>query len=96
MKIHELKTVNPHFENVWDGIKPFEVRKNDRDYKVVDVLHLREYYKPTSDVGITRHPNGYYPGREILAEITYILADEDYVKEGFVVIGIKILKKVGD
>jgi len=31
MKIHELKTIQPHFDNVWCGLKSFEVRKDDRE-----------------------------------------------------------------
>lgn len=36
--IHELKTLPEYFELVRKGIKNFEVRKNDRDFKVGDML----------------------------------------------------------
>ena len=41
--IHELKTLPEYFKEVVSGNKPFEVRKNDRPFKVGDYLMLREY-----------------------------------------------------
>lgn len=43
MKIHQLKTLPEYFQLVRDGIKTFEVRKNDRDFKQGDILILQEY-----------------------------------------------------
>lgn len=42
-KVHELKTWTDFYQDVWDGKKRFEIRKNDRDFKVGDILLLREY-----------------------------------------------------
>ena len=41
--IHELKTLPIYFEEVIEGRKSFEVRKNDRNFKVGDMLALNEY-----------------------------------------------------
>ena len=38
MKIHELKTLPEYFDAVFMGKKNFEIRKNDRDYKVGDYV----------------------------------------------------------
>jgi hypothetical protein len=84
MKIHELKTIDPYFQNVWDGNKKFEVRFNDRDFKVGDLLLLKKY-----DI-----PSKMYLPVEILCDVIYLLSDEKYVKEGFVVLGIKIIKRM--
>lgn len=41
-KTHHLKIYPEHFSAVLTGIKRAELRKNDRDYKVGDTLHLME------------------------------------------------------
>lgn len=81
MKIHELKTINPYFMQVWEGNKTFEVRKNDRDFKVGDILHLR-WYLPESNE---------YMLRNILCYVSYILDDPLYVKEGYVILAFRII-----
>jgi hypothetical protein len=40
---HELKTWKVFFEPMWNNLKNFEIRWNDRDYKVGDRLRLMEY-----------------------------------------------------
>lgn len=79
MKMHELKILPEYFEAVTSGRKKFEIRKNDRDYKVGDLLYLREW-------------NGEnFTGDSYKAEVTYIT---DYAqKDGYVVMGIKVLEK---
>lgn len=76
MKIHELKTLPEYFEAMDNGAKPFEVRFNDRDFKVGDRLCLREY----SDGG--------YTGRVLHRKISYVLDAPAYCKEGFVALGL--------
>ena len=80
--IHELKTVNPFFEKVLYGDKGFEVRIDDREYKVGDMLNLKEYI-PEKDK---------LTGRRCLRKITYILTHEDFpegIKKGYVVMSIR-------
>lgn len=43
MKIHELKILPQYFEEVLKGNKTFEIRKNDRDFKIRDILILKEW-----------------------------------------------------
>lgn len=40
--IHYLKTEQDYFRSVQDGCKKFELRKNDRDFKVFDIIVLKE------------------------------------------------------
>lgn len=40
---HHLKCHPPYFEKIVSGTKKFEIRKNDRDFEVGDVLVLQEY-----------------------------------------------------
>lgn len=60
--IHELKTWPNPFEASWQGKKPYEIRKFDRDFKVGDKVYLREY-----DPDKKR-----YTGRSIEGVITYM------------------------
>jgi len=77
MVIHQLKIFPEYFKPVAEGNKTFEIRKNDRDYKVGDVLLLQEYI-PSEDK---------FTGRVLDRKITYIT---DYAQqEGYVVMGIK-------
>ena len=62
--------------------KSFEVRYNDRKYRAGDLLVLREW-----------HPHsGLYTGRWMCAQISYILNDPRYCKEGYVVLGLKFIE----
>ena len=78
---HELKTVNPYFEAVWNGLKTFEVRKCDRPFAVGDSLYLQEYDSVKKA----------YSGRSIWVVVSYILKDKPFVPDGYVIMGIKII-----
>lgn len=45
MKTHELKLDIKYFDDVKTGKKNFEIRKNDRDFEVGDILELKAYVK---------------------------------------------------
>ena len=77
--IHELKTWPEYYNAVWDGVKTFEVRKDDRNYQVGDTLHLREYDPIREE----------YTGSAHYQRITYILRDNNFVKDGHVIMGIE-------
>ena len=77
--VHYLKTVDPHFSQVFMGLKKFEVRLNDRDFKVKDVLIL-EQYGPL---------NKRLTGDYVIVHVTHILDDPDYCKEGYVIMSIE-------
>lgn len=77
--VHELKIQPKYFKMVKWGIKKFELRKDDRNYKVGDLITLREY------------ENGEYTGKEIKnLPIWYILRDcpEYGLKEGYCILGL--------
>ena len=40
MKLHELKILHPYLVDVTVGNKTFELRKNDRDYQVGDLIRF--------------------------------------------------------
>ena len=70
-RVHELKTWPSFFEAVLNGTKRHEIRRNDRDFAVGDVLHLREWQfrliekTPAKDTG-------WYTGRSLRARVTYV------------------------
>ena len=59
-ELHELKILPRWFEDVVTGNKQFEIRRNDRDFKVGDLLFLREYDR------------GKYTGRSCRVWVKYI------------------------
>lgn len=75
---HQLKTIQPFFNDLSGVGKNFEIRKNDRNFKVGDVLILSEYDG--------KHLTGIF----LKASITYILKDcEKFgLKDGFVILGL--------
>ncbi|QJD54544.1 hypothetical protein [Sphingomonas phage Kharn] len=81
MNMHELKC-HPHFfAAIAAGKKTFEIRRNDRDYRVGDMLNLREYDPTFGNTGRT------------LAglEVVYIMLAEDFpaILPGFVIMGLR-------
>lgn len=75
---HYLKISPKHYLDILHNGKSFEVRHNDRNFKAQDILHLQEW---TDSDG--------YSGREIIADVTYLLDDPNYCKEGYVIMAIK-------
>lgn len=80
--IHQLKCESRYFEDTASGIKPFEVRLNDRDFKVGDFLALNEIKEQQCS---TEKPTE--TGRCCLVEAVYVLTDERFVKPGYAIIG---------
>jgi|HubBroStandDraft_1064217.scaffolds.fasta_scaffold549892_2 ASC-1-like (ASCH) protein len=52
--IHELKIDDKQFDAIWAGDKTHEVRVNDRDYKVFDVLKFTKTWKESDSLGTSR------------------------------------------
>lgn len=82
--IHQLKCESKYFEDVASGKKTFEVRNNDRDFRVGDFLALNEL-TPHSCNKKGEHKE---TGRCCIVHVIYILDDPDFCKEGYVVLGI--------
>lgn len=78
--IHELKTWNEYFEEVFMGHKTFEVRKADRPFAKGDTLILKEWNPKTEQ----------YTGREMAIGVSYVLEGGQFgVEKGFVVMAIQ-------
>ncbi len=86
MTQHDLKTWPEFFADLMIGDKTFELRKNDRDFKLGDTLLLREWNPKTKE----------YTGRRALRRIVYMLAQRagagcaaDFgLREGYAILGI--------
>jgi hypothetical protein len=79
MKTHYLKTWPEPFAAVKDGLKPFEIRRNDRDFQVGDILVLQEWRPATEE----------YTGDSLSRRVEFILAEPKFgIKDGFVVMAI--------
>ena len=86
VRTHELKTEPAYFEQVWNGTKNFEVRKNDRGFQKGDIVILKEY-----DNGKHWHKDYKYTKREIRATIGFVLSE--YQKEGYVTFSLLNIEK---
>lgn len=73
MKIHEVKTHPEYFQLNRSGVKPFELRYNDRDYREGDYLYSREYHPVLQK----------YTGRWSVYRIDYTLKGE-WLAEGYI------------
>ena len=69
-RCHELKTWPAPFQAMALGLKPFELRKDDRGYRVSDLLVLKEWDPQAADNGGSEEHG--YTGRSIRARITYV------------------------
>jgi len=80
MKTHHLKIESCYFNAVADGRKTFELRKNDREYKVGDTLTLCELDR------------GVLTGGEIEATISYVLegCPQYGLQEGYAILGLRL------
>lgn len=75
--VHELKLSSKHFDSVRDGSKAFELRFDDRNYAVGDILVLREF------------ENRKYTGRVCWREVTYKLCGYQGLQPGWCILGIR-------
>lgn len=80
--VHELKTLPKYFNAVLVTSKTFEVRKDDRDFQVDDIVLLRKWNLEEG-----------YTGDVCKKRITYILGrnedEKQFVPAGYVILGIK-------
>lgn len=78
--LHALKTIQPSFEELQNGYKTFELRKDDRPFEKGDHLVLQEW----------DDENKRYTGKELFFLITYVLKNVPKygLKDGYVILGI--------
>lgn len=75
--VHRLKCDGDYFADMWNGVKAYELRKDDREYRIGDLLLLCEH-DPRGERGMWRHGMvGPYSGRWIMARVVSMIDRDD-------------------
>lgn len=85
METHRLKIKSEHYINIINGTKTAEIRYNDRNYQVGDMLILNEI-----------DSLGNFTGNSCQVVVTHILDDSEYFKTGYVMLSFHMLNKLSD
>lgn len=83
--VHDLKIWPRHFEALLSGQKTFEVRRDDRDFQVGDILLLREWI-PGTDASL--NPIAGYTGRSTTRRVSFLQILDGIGVRGFVAMGV--------
>lgn len=83
-KVHQIRLGASFFEDACSNIKSFELRKNDRGYKVGDILEMMEF------------DDGRNTGRMVRKLVTYILEDYTGLDDGYCIMATKLLNDDGE
>ena len=75
---HRVKIWPKFYDEVAGGMKPFELRKDDRNYAVGDELRLEEY-DPEMKI---------YTGRTVTAKVIYKLERMPGLEDGYCVLAL--------
>lgn len=75
METHRLKIKSEHFSAVINNTKTAEIRYNDRNYQVGDILILNEIDE-----------NGIFTGNKCVVTVTHILDNNQYLQTGYVML----------
>jgi len=84
---HNLKILPQYFDAQSAGIKNFEIRKHDRDFKIGDEIKLVEIDGRLGQPYETT-------GRTLLLRITYILSGNDFegIEQGYSILSTERLE----
>ena len=75
METHRLKIKSEHYINVINGTKTAEIRYNDRNYQVDDILILNEIDE-----------NGVFTGNKCVVTVTHVLNNNQFLQTGYVML----------
>ena len=79
MTEHKLKIKSEHYINIINGTKTAEIRYNDRNYQVDDILILNEI-----------DSLGNFTGNNCVVIVTHVLDDNQYLQTGFVMLSFRM------
>lgn len=83
-KVHQIRLGASFFDDACSNIKSFELRKNDREYKVGDILEMMEF------------ADGRNTGRMVRKLVTYMLEDYTGLEDGYCIMATKLLNENGE
>jgi len=104
-KTHELKVWSEFYDKIASKLKQFEIRKNDRDFKVGDTLILREFIPCCECDGSGKvwdagdkadcscpKPHGNYTGNRADVSVDYVLHGGKFgIGAGYCVMSITLI-----
>jgi ASC-1-like (ASCH) protein len=81
-RTHRLKTWPEYFKAIKSGAKNFELRKDDRHFKIGDILILQEWEFDK------------YSGNTLKVEVTYLFHDDGTLglMQGYCIMSIKLIE----
>ena len=77
---HDLKIEQCYLIHILEGKKNFEIRKNDRDFQIGDILNFLPLESEQYDV---------YNFREVIPSYKIVYVQRMFVIEGYLALGIK-------
>lgn len=80
-KVHDIRLGGSFFDDALECRKNFELRKNDRGYKVGDILHMMEF------------KDGRNTGRSVKRKVIYMLEDFTGLEDGYCILGIEPIQE---
>jgi hypothetical protein len=83
--VHILKSWPAYFPFITNGSKKFELRKNDRDFKVGDTLILVEFDPATEK----------FSGLKTKVEVSFLLKDFPGLETGYVIMSLTGIHRLG-
>jgi ParB family chromosome partitioning protein len=81
-KIHKIRLASMYYDDVCSGRKNFELRRNDRNYKVGDILEMMEF------------KDGKNTGRIVSVLVTYLLENYTGIEDGYCIMGTRVIKEI--
>ena len=82
MNEYKLKIKSEYYVDVINGTKTAEIRYNDRNYQVGDILILNEI-----------DSLGNFTGNSCQVVVTHILDDAEYLRDGYVMLSIGVMSR---
>lgn len=80
-RLHELKCQNGYFEMIEKGLKRFELRNNDRDFREGDTVLLKE----------VEGTNATLTGRAMLLKVGFVLRGYSGLQDGYCIWDFKVV-----